>query len=232
MAAVSYTLPRVRQYRVREVFLTLQGEGQWSGSRAVFVRFTGCNVWSGHERHRERDTAKGFCAAWCDTEFRDTKGPGGGTYDAETLAEAVEHAWGLPDTRCRLVVLTGGEPSLQVDDALVHALHRRAFRVHMETNGSHGRLRSLDWATLSPKPPMEVVVDGPLFDEVKVVLAPGVDPEHYWHLSRGPCWIQPCDYGALDEDQNAKSLRDATAYAMAHPDWRLCLQTHKLAGIP
>lgn len=220
-------------YRVREMFLTLQGEGAWVGHRAVFVRFTGCNVWSGNPEHRERDTAKGACAAWCDTEFRDTKGPGGGVFPARALASRARELWGheagAPECEA-MVVLTGGEPTLQVDAALVEALHRECFRVHIETNGSKAPPDNIDWVTLSPKPPMPVSpeLQG---DEVKVVLAPGIDPRAYAKHTCGPRWVQPCDYGPNDP-RTAESLREATEFAMTNLGWRLCLQTHKLAGLP
>lgn len=218
------------QYRVREMFLTLQGEGVWSGTRAVFVRFVGCNVWSGHEKDRARDTSKGFCAAWCDTEFRDTSGPGGGVYTATELASAVAACWRW-DARDRVVVLTGGEPTLQVDAALVDALHREGFRVHLETNGSKEPPANIDWVTLSPKPPMPVVLTRDA-DELKVVLAPGVEPRDYERFSMGPHWIQPCDYGNPNDPRNLQSMAEAARWALCVPGWRLCLQTHKLTGLP
>jgi 7-carboxy-7-deazaguanine synthase len=221
------------QYRVREMFATLQGEGAWSGHRAVFVRFTGCNIWSGHEKDRERDAAKGVCAAWCDTEFRDTAGPGGGVFTARELAERARELWGADGIQPegdRMVVLTGGEPSLQVDSALVAALHAQSFRVHIETNGSRAVPDSIDWVTLSPKPPMPVHLVGEA-DEVKVVLAPGIDPAAYAMHTSGPCWVQPCDYGKGDP-RTVDSIAQATRYVMEHPGWRLGVQLHKVVGLP
>lgn len=228
-------LPRAKRYSVHSIFLTLQGEGRWAGARAVFVRFTGCNVWSGHDRDRERDTKKGFCAAWCDTEFRRADGENGGVFLLSELVLAIDRVWDMPENGLarKIVVLTGGEPTLQIDDALVEALHRNGFKVHLETNGSRERPADLDWVTLSPKPPMPVVAGKDFFDEVKVVLAPGVNPRDYESMTLGPRWIQPCDYGGnLDDLRSQRSLMEATRFALDVPGWRLCLQTHKLAGIP
>lgn len=220
-------------YRVREMFLTLQGEGAWVGHRAVFVRFAGCNVWSGDPAHRERDSAKGACAAWCDTEFRDTGGPGGGVFTARQIADHARALWGDsfagPEHEA-MVVLTGGEPTLQVDAALVEALHMRCFRVHIETNGSKMPPDNVDWITLSPKPPMPVAANLNA-DELKVVLASGIDPEAFASHTRGPRWVQPCDFG-VDDPRTSASVQAAIEYVLNRPGWRLCLQQHKKVGLP
>ncbi len=206
-------------YSVTETFLTLQGEGQWSGTPAVFVRFAGCNVWSGEEEDRKKHASRGFCAAWCDTEFR-----GGLRYSAGQLVRRIlTVADGVS-----LVVLTGGEPTLQVDAELVDALHMAGFRVHMETNGSRPAPFGVDWITLSPKPPMPVVAvstEDPA-DEVKVVLAPGVNPADFRHLCPpSRLFVQPLDLLGVDP-------RAAVGYVLAHPWARLSLQTHKTLGLP
>jgi 7-carboxy-7-deazaguanine synthase len=212
----------VNRYAVKEAFLTLQGEGHFAGSRAVFVRFAGCNVWSGREETRERDLPNGLCAAWCDTKFVGTDGQNGGRYTADELSALVLRLWGKASTwGWPLVVLTGGEPSLQVDDELLEAL--RPVRVHVETNGSRKLPRGIDWVTLSPKPPMPVV-DQP-YHEVKVIY-PAVDPLAY--EGRAPHrFIQP-----IDSPEVPDAVARAVAFVLARPDWRLSLQTHKLLGIP
>lgn len=211
-------------YAVKEAFLTLQGEGYHAGRRAVFVRFAGCNVWSGRDEDRARDTAKGCCAAWCDTDFRGTDGVNGGSYSAQRLADKVEELWGAPlGPHDRVVVLTGGEPSLVVDDVLVSALHNRGMSVHVETNGSRTLPKAIDWVTLSPKPPMPIVDQR--YDEVKCII-PAVNPLDYAGLALRR-YVQP-----LDGDNRAQSLATTIDFVMRNPEWRLSLQTHKLAGIP
>lgn len=232
-------------YAVHSTFLTLQGEGCWAGHRAVFVRFAGCNVWTGNEEHRERDTANGCCAAWCDTEFRGTRGDGGGTFTKDGLVKAVLDLWGHVATpgplqlaagqlgpnqqRSRgepLVVFTGGEPGLQLDDALVDAMRAAGVRVHVETNGSCQLPAFTDWVTLSPKPPMQVVTQR--YDELKVVV-PAVDPLRYQHHSLQR-FVQPQD--CLDIDQAEENKVTAMRFVMTNPQWALSLQTHKILEIP
>lgn len=207
-------------YAVKEAFLTLQGEGAHAGSRAVFVRFSGCNVWSGREQDRSRDTKKGVCAAWCDTNFFGTDGVNGGRYTADELVAKVRELWG--PGRDGIVVLTGGEPSLQVDEALVRALHDAYFRIHIETNGSNRIVPGVDWITLSPKPPMPVVVQR--YDEVKVVV-PAVDPHIYESYA-------PLRFVQALDDGTREPMKQAIDYVMAHPCWRLSVQTHKTIGVP
>jgi 7-carboxy-7-deazaguanine synthase (Cx14CxxC type) len=205
-------------YPVKEVFSTLQGEGRWSGHRAVFVRFAGCNVWSGREQDRERDTAKGCCAAWCDTDFVGTNGQHGGMHTAEQIARVVQSLGG------RHVVLTGGEPSLVVDAKLVEALHGVGAFVQIETNGSRPVSPSIDWVTLSPKPPMTVLEQR--YDEVKCVFPAGFDLLDYARFA-DVRYVQPLDAG--DKATNAQQALD---FVLAHEGWALSLQTHKLLDIP
>lgn len=216
-----------RTYGVHSIFPTIQGEGQFAGTPAVFVRLAGCNVWSGRPEDRERATSRGICAAWCDTEFRLEHGIGRLTAE-EIVEEVCAPALDWGEEAPPLVVLTGGEPSLQVDADLVHQLQLANFRVHMESNGSRPVPGNLDWLTLSPKPPMPVVIDRA--SELKCVW-PDVDP-FYWRglVPAGRVFLQPRD------DDNGIELRDerwaeCVKYVQQHPWCRLGLQTHKLLGI-
>ena len=208
-------------YAVKELFATLQGEGAQAGSRAVFLRFAGCNLWSG----READRAAAVCT-FCDTDFVGLDGPGGGGFrDAAALAEAVARAWG-PGADHRLVVCTGGVPLLQLDAALIAALHAHAFRVAVETNGTIAAPAGIDWICVSPK------ATAPLAqatgNELKLVF-PQADarPERFEHLAFDHFFLQP-----MDGPDVAANTRAAVAHCLANPRWRLGLQTHKLLGIP
>ncbi|WP_397404360.1 7-carboxy-7-deazaguanine synthase [Phenylobacterium sp.] len=207
-------------YAVKEIFLTLQGEGGQAGRPAVFCRFAGCNLWSG----REQDRATAVCN-FCDTDFVGLDGPGGGRFlNAESLAAAVEAAWqgGRSD---RLTVLTGGEPLLQVDEALVEALHARGFSIALETNGTLAAPAGIDWICVSPKAQAAVVQQQG--QELKLVYPqPGVDPARFEALDFERFLLQPMDGpGRLDNTEAA------IAYCLAHPRWRLSVQTHKYLGI-
>ncbi len=207
-------------YAVKEIFLTLQGEGGQMGRPAVFCRFAGCNLWTG----REQDRAQAVCT-FCDTDFVGMDGPGGGRFaDAAALADAVESAWtGGPDNR--LVVCTGGEPLLQLDDAVVEALHGRGFRIAVETNGTLAAPVGIDWICVSPKAQAQVVQTRG--QELKLVYPqPGVDPAAFEHLDFEYFMLQPMD--GPDRVQNTQA---AIAYCLAHPRWRLSVQTHKYLGI-
>jgi 7-carboxy-7-deazaguanine synthase len=208
-------------YAVKEAFLTLQGEGMQAGSRAVFLRFAGCNLWSG----RERDRATAQCT-FCDTDFVGTDGKGGGRFDsAERLAAHVEELWGAGQER-RLVVITGGEPMLQLDDALVDALHARAFAVAIETNGTLPAAEGLDWICVSPKAGTEVVQRSG--NELKLVWPqPGVDIDDLETWGFDVFLVQP-----MDCEQAEQSLSSAIEFVLERPRWRLSLQTHKLIGMP
>lgn len=207
-------------YSVKEMFLTLQGEGVNAGARAVFVRFAGCNLWTG----REQDRASAICQ-FCDTEFVGTDGLGGGKFaDADALADAVLGFWGEGAEK-RFVVLTGGEPMLQVDDALVEALHARGFRIAIESNGTIAAHPGIDWVCISPKAGSEVVQRAG--DELKLVWPqPGTDVEAIEGWDFANFLIQPMDSVAARENIEA-----AIAFAMARPKWRLTLQTHKMLGL-
>jgi len=207
-------------YAVKEIFLTLQGEGGQAGKAAVFCRFSGCNLWSG----REQDRATAVCT-FCDTDFVGMDGPGGGRFpDAQALAEAVEAAWtGGPHER--LVVLTGGEPLLQVDEPLIDALHARGFSIAVESNGTIEAPPGIDWVCVSPKADAQVVQTRG--QELKLVYPqPGVDPARFEHLDFERFLLQP-----MDGPDQAKNTRAAIAYCLEHPRWRLSVQTHKYLGI-
>jgi 7-carboxy-7-deazaguanine synthase len=207
-------------YAVKECFLTLQGEGVQSGCRAVFLRFAGCNLWSG----REQDRAAAQCR-FCDTDFVGTDGVGGGKFgSAEELAGHVEASWrGGPERR--LVVITGGEPMLQLDEALVEALHARGFRIAVETNGTLPATPGLDWICVSPKARTEVVQRSG--DELKLVWPQeGIDPAEIESWSFDHFLVQP-----MDCEQREEAVEAAIRLAMERPKWRLSLQTHKLVGL-
>lgn len=209
-------------YAVKEIFYTLQGEGANTGRAAVFCRFAGCNLWNG----REHDRAEAICQ-FCDTDFVGTNGPGGGSFATpEALASAVAAAWPEPGGGRRFVVCTGGEPLLQLDAALLRALHNEGFEVAVETNGTVPPPAGVDWLCVSPKAGAELVVR--CGDEIKLVFPqPGAEPERFERLPFSHFFLQPMDGG----DRQANTAA-ALHYCLAHPRWRLSLQTHKLLGIP
>jgi 7-carboxy-7-deazaguanine synthase (Cx14CxxC type) len=207
-------------YLVKEAFFTLQGEGANTGRAAVFCRFAGCNLWSGREEHR----ATAVCR-FCDTDFVGTDGPGGGRFaTADALAAHIEVTWPAGDEH-RFVVCTGGEPLLQLDDALVSALHERSFEVAIETNGTLVPPAGIDWVCVSPKAEAELVLtEG---DELKLIFPQAdADPADYEHLAFAHFLLQPMD--GPDALANTKAAID---YCLAHPQWRLSVQTHKYLGI-
>jgi 7-carboxy-7-deazaguanine synthase (Cx14CxxC type) len=207
-------------FAVKEIFLTLQGEGLNAGRRAVFLRFAGCNLWSG----REEDRATAQCT-FCDTDFVGMDGEEGGRYELAALVAKVDALWGDVGGD-RLVVMTGGEPMLQVTDALVDALHAAGFEVAMETNGTLPAAPGIDWVTVSPKAGTEVVQRSG--QELKLVWPQaGVDPEAFRGWDFDHFLIQPMD-GAHRDAACAAAIR----YVVEHPGWRLSVQTHKMIGIP
>ena len=208
-------------YAVKECFLTLQGEGMQAGSRAVFLRFAGCNLWSG----REQDRATAQCT-FCDTDFVGTDGEGGGKFaSAEALADQVAALWG-ESRDGRLVVITGGEPMLQLDETLVAALHERGFKVAVETNGTLPALAGLDWICVSPKAGTQVVQRRG--DELKLVWPQlGIEPAELESWDFDHFLVQP-----MDCDEREAALKSAIALAMERPKWRLTLQAHKVIGLP
>jgi 7-carboxy-7-deazaguanine synthase len=235
-------------YKVKEIFYTLQGEGAQAGRPAVFCRFSGCNLWSG----REEDRAKAICQ-FCDTDFWGMDGENGGKYNAEELADMVIGLWpgsekrkgesekGKSEKRIAnsekqlgdtyvlegkpYVVCTGGEPLLQLDEELIEAFHARGLEVAVETNGTVAAPAGLDWICMSPKANTELLIQSG--HELKLVYPqPGAEPERYEHLNFEHFYLQPMD-GPLGQ-QNTKLTLE---YCMAHPKWKLSLQTHKILGI-
>lgn len=208
-------------YSVKEIFLTLQGEGGQAGKAAVFCRFAGCNLWSG----REQDRATAVCT-FCDTDFVGVDGEGGGKFPTpEALAAAVDAAWTGPQTD-KLVVCTGGEPLLQLDPPLIDALHARGFMIAVETNGTLAAPDGIDWICVSPKAQSTIVQTRG--QELKLVYPqPGVDPARFEGLDFERFFLQPMD----SADQQANTAA-AVAYCLSHPRWRLSVQTHKYLGLP
>jgi len=209
-------------YAVKEIYYTLQGEGANTGRAAVFCRFAGCNLWTGREQDR-LDATCGFC----DTDFVGTDGPGGGRFQsAQALAEAVAANWPEANIERRFVVCTGGEPLLQLDASLLQALHHEGFEVAVETNGTVPPPEGIDWLCVSPKAGATLVVRRG--DEIKLVFPQdGADPAEFEDLAFRHFFLQPMD-GPAREANTAAAMR----YCLAHPRWRLSLQTHKLLGIP
>jgi 7-carboxy-7-deazaguanine synthase (Cx14CxxC type) len=207
-------------YAVKEMFLTLQGEGMQAGRRAVFVRFAGCNLWSG----REQDRADAACT-FCDTDFVGMDGTDGGRYDAAALADKALALWGGKEGARPLAVLTGGEPLLQVDEALIAALHAAGFEVAVESNGTQKAPAELDWICISPKAGTEIVQRSG--DELKLVWPqPGVDPAALEAWDFDHFLIQPMDCA-----EREAALAASIDFVMANPKWRLTLQAHKAAGL-
>ena len=213
-------------YAVKSVYFTLQGEGVHAGRAAVFCRFAGCNLWSG----RDADRAAAACG-FCDTDFAGTDGPGGGKFaTADELADAVRKTWDdavdVAGPARPLAVMTGGEPALQLDAALVAACQRRGFEVAIETNGTRPLPGHLDWVCVSPKAGTELAVSAG--DELKLVYPqPDAPPERFEGLAFRHFWLQPCD-----GPDAAANLRSAAETCRRRPQWRLSLQWHKLAGLP
>ena len=207
-------------YAVKEIFKTLQGEGAQMGRVAVFCRFAGCNLWSG----REGDRATSVCK-FCDTDFVGMDGSGGGRFgDDQALADAIESEWAGARAD-RYVVLTGGEPLLQVDQDLVDALHTRGFEIAVETNGTQPAPRGLDWICVSPKADAELVLIAG--NELKLVYPQeNAAPERFEHLAFEHFFLQP-----MDSPTAAANLEAAITYCTQNPRWRLSLQSHKMIGI-
>ena len=208
-------------YTVKEIFYTLQGEGGQAGRAAVFCRFTGCNLWSG----RAQDRSDAVCQ-FCDTDFLGTDGPGGGKFTtAQALARSVLALWPTGERGKPLVVCTGGEPLLQLDQALVDALHAVGFEVAVETNGTQPAPQGLDWICVSPKANAELVVTQG--NELKLVYPQASAlPEQFVHLGFDHFFLQPLD--GVEAQRNTQATVD---YCLRHPQWRLSLQTHKIVGI-
>ena len=208
-------------YSVKEMFLTVQGEGGQAGRVAVFLRFAGCNLWSGLEGHR----ATAVCT-FCDTDFVGTDGEGGGKFETpDQVAEAVAAKWIGAAGTPKLVVCTGGEPLLQLDPPLIAALHQRGFDIAVETNGTQAAPDGIDWICVSPKADAPVVQTAG--QELKLVFPQDkARPERFAHLDFERFWLQPMD--GPDLEANTRAAFD---YCLAHPQWRLSVQTHKYIGV-
>lgn len=211
-------------YSVKEIYYTLQGEGAHTGRPAVFLRFAGCNLWSGREEHRSAAVCR-----FCDTEFVGTDGPGGGRFEtAADLAKAVQQAWPVGASAERpYVVCTGGEPLLQLDEALTDALHAAGFEIGVESNGTLPAPAGIDWLCISPKGSAPVVQT--TGNELKLVYPQteaAVQPERFSDLPFDHFYLQPLDNADLESN-----TRQAIAYCLAHPQWKLSVQTHKVLGI-
>jgi len=210
-------------YSVKEAFYTLQGEGGQSGRAAVFCRFAGCNLWSGREADRDQAVCR-----FCDTDFVGTDGMGGGKFDSpESLAAHVATLWPAGRTTGRpLVVCTGGEPLLQLDEPLIAALHQCGFEIAVETNGTQSAPAGIDWLCVSPKAGAELVLTSGT--ELKLVFPQaGAMPDRFEHLDFKLFYLQP-----MDGLERTRNTRLAVEYCLAHPQWRLSTQTHKAVGIP
>jgi len=209
-------------YSVREIYYTLQGEGAHSGRPAVFLRFAGCNLWSGREEHR----ADAVCR-FCDTEFVGTRGPGGGKFATATeLVAAVQSAWSGPGGT-PFVVCTGGEPLLQLDAVAIDALHAAGFEIAVESNGTIAAPAGIDWLCVSPKGRAALVQTSG--NELKLVYPqqePEAQPAEFEQLAFQHFYLQP-----LDSPERDENTRRAVDYCLAHPQWKLSLQTHKITGI-
>lgn len=208
-------------YQVKEIYYTLQGEGARTGRAAVFLRFTGCNLWSGLERDRARTVCR-----FCDTDFVGTNGIGGGKFhDAQSLATAVGNKWPHGSPASPYVVCTGGEPLLQLDAALIAALHESGFEIAIETNGTLGTPPGVDWICMSPKADAELALTRG--NELKLIFPQeNAPPERYAGLAFDHFFLQP-----MDSPEKDANTRAAVKYCLSHPKWRLSLQTHKLIGL-
>ena len=209
-------------YQVKEIYYTLQGEGARTGRAAVFLRFAGCNLWTGQEKDRARAVCK-----FCDTDFVGTNGPGGGSFrDADALGDAVASQWPQDAKGRPYVVCTGGEPLLQLDEPLIAVLHARGFEVGIESNGTIEAPQGIDWICVSPKANAELRLTRG--NELKLVY-PQADapPERFAGLAFDEFFLQP-----MDSPERDANTRAAIEYCRSHPQWRLSLQTHKLLGIP
>lgn len=211
------------RYAVKEIFLTLQGEGGQAGRAAVFCRFSGCNLWSGLEKDRETAVCQ-----FCDTDFIGMDGEEGGRFEnASALANKIEQIWGDRDARYKFVVFTGGEPLLQLDRPLIVALKEKGFFIAVETNGTLAAPEGIDWVCVSPKQGVKELVQDH-GDELKLIYPQeNLDPQQFAQLAFRNFRLQP-----KDDVHKKKHLEEAIQYCQDHPQWQLSLQTHKLIGIP
>lgn len=207
-------------YKIKEIYYTIQGEGFHAGRPAVFCRFSGCNLWSGKEEHRADAVCK-----FCDTDFWGTDGKNGGTYTAETLTQFISSLYPQNSSSKPFVVFTGGEPALQLDVELIVAMHHCGFEIAVETNGTLALPEGIDWICVSPKADTTIVTTRG--QELKLVF-PQLEnkPESFAHLDFDHFYVQP-----LDSEEREQNTRLSVEFCLAHPQWKLSLQTHKYLGI-
>ena len=209
------------KYSVKEIYYTLQGEGYHTGRPAVFIRFSGCNLWTGHEKDRS-----GAICNWCDTDFVGTNGLNGGKFSAEEIKNIINSLWKGNAQTEPYVVCTGGEPLLQMDESLIKAIHKAGFQIGLETNGTMIPPDGIDWICVSPKANVDLVLKNG--NELKVVYPQcGMNPRMHEKLKFDHFYIQPMD--GIDQKNNIKR---SEKFVLDHPKWKLSLQTHKILGIP
>ena len=209
------------KYSVKEIYYTLQGEGYHTGRPAVFIRFSGCNLWTGHENDRS-----GAICNWCDTDFVGTNGINGGKLSAEEVTNTINSLWRGNVQTEPYVVCTGGEPLLQMDESLIEAIHKAGFEIGLETNGTMIPPDGIDWICVSPKTNADLVLKNG--NELKVVYPQcGMNPRMHEKLKFDHFYIQPMD--GIDQKNNIKRSKK---FVLDHPKWKLSLQTHKILGIP
>ncbi len=209
------------KYSVKEIYYTLQGEGYHTGRPAVFIRFSGCNLWTGHEKDRS-----GAICNWCDTDFVGTNGINGGKFSAEEITNIINSLWNVNVQTEPYVVCTGGEPLLQMDESLIKAIHKAGFEIGLETNGTMIPPDGIDWICVSPKANADLVLKNG--NELKVVYPQcGMNPRMHEKLKFDHFYIQPMD--GIDQKNNIKR---SEKFVLDHPKWKLSLQTHKILGIP
>ena len=208
-------------YKIKEIYYTLQGEGFYTGRPSVFIRFSGCNLWNGQEKNRK----EAICY-WCDTDFVGTNGINGGKYTALKIKNIVSNLWPINEPAKPYVVLTGGEPLLQVNENLINKLHDAGFEIGLETNGTIIPPNGIDWICVSPKANTKLKLDKG--NELKIIYPQcGVNPRIYENLEFDYFYIQP-----MDGKNQKLTIKKSENFIMKHPQWRLSLQTHKILGIP
>ena len=209
------------KYSVKEIYYTLQGEGYHTGRPAVFIRFSGCNLWTGHEKDRS-----GAICNWCDTDFVGTNGINGGKFSAEEITNIINSLWKGNVQTEPYVICTGGEPLLQMDDSLIKAIHKAGFEIGLETNGTMIPPDGIDWICVSPKANADLVLKNG--NELKIVYPQcGMNPRMHEKLKFDHFYIQPMD--GINQKENIKR---SEKFVLDHPKWKLSLQTHKILGIP
>jgi len=208
-------------YNVKEIYYTIQGEGYYTGRHAVFIRFTGCNLWTG----LEKDRSNAICN-WCDTDFLGTDGPNGGRYTENEIKEIIKSLWPSGQSDTPYVICTGGEPLLQLDSKLISIIHDAGFEIGIETNGTKLPPDGIDWICVSPKSNTDFILKNG--NELKIVYPQcGINPKKHEKLNFDYFFIQP-----MDGPKQEENIKKSEEFIMKHPQWRLSLQTHKIMGIP